>query len=235
MDTSTLSSVSVGRCSADFMEHKADVRPVVPMISDLYFEGKITTIQSSDIKGALAIGMIAGQLGFGLFGDALGRHKMYGKELIVLMFGNLMVVLLPWKGLSKNGIVVWLTIFRVITGFGTGGDYPMSSALVAERGIFGSRAKSILTVFACIGVGGFVATVVNLILISAAYNAVERDIKNLEWVWRVLLGLGLVPAAASLYARLTIKETKPYEKCECPNHVRDIELISAQTWPRIRA
>jgi len=32
--------------------------------------------------------MIAGQPGFGLFGDALGRHKVYGKELVVTIFGE---------------------------------------------------------------------------------------------------------------------------------------------------
>lgn len=38
------------------------------------------------IKVSLSIGMIGGQLLFGLFADALGRHKMYGKELVVTIF-----------------------------------------------------------------------------------------------------------------------------------------------------
>jgi PHS family inorganic phosphate transporter-like MFS transporter len=37
--------------------------------------------QGDSIKGALAIGMIFGQIIFGSFGDAIGRHRIYGKEL----------------------------------------------------------------------------------------------------------------------------------------------------------
>jgi len=39
--------------------------------------------------------MILGQLLFGLFGDALGRHKVYGKELILTIFGTLLVIVAP--------------------------------------------------------------------------------------------------------------------------------------------
>ena len=93
-------------------------------------------------------------------------------------------------------------------------DYPMSSALAAEKSMFGSRAKRILSVFACIGVGGFTSSIVNTILIVAAKSAVDRDIRALEWVWRLLLGLGVIPAALTLYARLTMSETKPYQNCQ---------------------
>ncbi|CAD6565106.1 MAG: Inorganic phosphate transporter pho84 [Tremellales sp. Tagirdzhanova-0007] len=185
---------------------------VVPMIGYLYFpKGSVPAIQGAEIKGALSIGMVVGQLGFGLFGDALGRHKVYGKELIFTIFGTLMVVLLPWKGMSHSSIITWLAIWRTVSGVGIGGDYPMSSALAAEKSMFGSRAKRILSVFACIGVGGFTSSIVNTILIVAAKSAVDRDIRALEWVWRLLLGLGVIPAALTLYARLTMSETKPYQ------------------------
>lgn len=77
-------------------------------------------MQGDEIKGGLSLGMIAGQLLFGLLGDALGRHRIYGSELIITMFGTLMTILLPWKGLSKTGIVTWMAIWRVVTGFGIG-------------------------------------------------------------------------------------------------------------------
>lgn len=187
---------------------------VVPMIGYLYFPKGVSAIQGDEIKGALSLGMVAGQIGFGLFGDALGRHKVYGKELIITMFGTIMVVLLPWRGISQEGIIAWLSVFRVVTGFGIGGDYPMSSTLAAEKGVFKSRAKLILSVFAGIGVGGFTSSIVNTILIAAGKDAIEKNINALEWVWRLLLGLGILPAACTLYMRLTMKETGPYEKCE---------------------
>ena len=66
------------------------------------------------------IGMIVGQLTFGLFGDALGRHKVYGKELIITIFGTLLLIVAP-TGLNHTGIVTWLTVFRIVTGLGIGG------------------------------------------------------------------------------------------------------------------
>ncbi len=94
------------------------------MIGLIYFQdekGAVSTNQGDEIKGSLSLGMIAGQLGFGLLGDTLGRHRVYGKELIITIFGTLMVVLLPWKGLSHTGIVAWLSVWRVFTGLGIGG------------------------------------------------------------------------------------------------------------------
>lgn len=93
-------------------------------------------------------------------------------------------------------------------------DYPMSSSLSAEKTPFGSRAKLILIVFSCIGAGGFSSSVVNIILLTAFKGAIHKNIKHLEWVWRLLLGLGVIPAACTVYARFTMKETTPYEKCQ---------------------
>jgi PHS family inorganic phosphate transporter-like MFS transporter len=67
------------------------------------------------------MGMIAGQISFGLLGDTLGRHRVYGRELIVTTIGTILCILLPWKGLSHKGVITWMSVFRVVTGFGIGG------------------------------------------------------------------------------------------------------------------
>lgn len=73
----------------------------------------------------------------------------------------------------------------------------MSSSLAAEKPAFGSRAKMILSVFTCIGVGSCCSSIVFLILLAAFKGMIQEDIKNVEWVWRLLLGLGI-----SLYIAL---------------------------------
>jgi PHS family inorganic phosphate transporter-like MFS transporter len=96
---------------------------VVPIIGFLYYDdegGKMPTVRSDIIKGGLSIGMIVGQLVFGLFGDALGRHKVYGKELIITILGTTMLIVPPTY-LGHTGIVAWLTTFRIVAGFGIGG------------------------------------------------------------------------------------------------------------------
>jgi PHS family inorganic phosphate transporter-like MFS transporter len=94
------------------------------MIGYIHFKDESNTIpthKSDLIKGSLSLGMIVGQLGFGILGDALGRHVVYGKELMITMFGTLMCILLPWKGLSHDGTIAWLSVFRALTGVGIGG------------------------------------------------------------------------------------------------------------------
>lgn len=96
---------------------------VVPIIGYIYYrdeDSDVPTVPSDVIKGGLSLGMIIGQLGFGLFGDALGRHKIYGKELILTIFGTLLLIVVP-PHLGHGGVVAWLTAFRVVTGLGIGG------------------------------------------------------------------------------------------------------------------
>lgn len=92
-------------------------------------------------------------------------------------------------------------------------DYPMSSSLSAESTPLGSRAILTLSVFSCMGVGNIVASITFLVLVEAFQSGIESDIQYAEWVWRLFLGLGMIPAAVTLYARWTMAETAPYEKC----------------------
>src|ERR1700744_1261536 len=108
-------------------------------------------------------------------------------------------------------------------------DYPMSSSLSAEKTPLGSRAVLVLSVFSNIGLGAITSSIVYLILLVAFKESIHQDIRHLEWVWRLLLGIGLIPCALTLYARLTMKETKPYEKCNVFGRLsRDYELTSNQ-------
>ncbi|KAJ9610245.1 hypothetical protein H2200_005022 [Cladophialophora chaetospira] len=188
---------------------------VVPMLGYLYFEdekNKIPTLPADTIKASLSLGMILGQIGFGVFGDALGRHRIYGKELMITIAGTLLVILMPWKGFSHHDVIAWMSVFRVVTGVGIGGDYPMTSALSAEHNPLRSRAVLVLTVFASIGLGGFSAGITYLVLLAAFQSSVNDDIYHLQRVWRLLFGIGLIPLIITLYFRLTMPESKPYTK-----------------------
>lgn len=103
------------------------------MIGYTYFadtKNTLPTNQSDSIKGALSIGMIFGQVLFGFFGDAIGRRKIYGKELIITIFGTFMVIVAPGS-MSHTGIVAWLVMFRIVTGVGIGAGLSTPS-LISE-------------------------------------------------------------------------------------------------------
>lgn len=88
----------------------------------------------------------------------------------------------------------------------------MTSSLTAEEDFGWSRPVLVLSVFSCGGIGAMAAAVVYLVLLACFKSSVESNIYHLQWVWRLLLGLGLVPCALTLYARLRIRETKPFEE-----------------------
>jgi PHS family inorganic phosphate transporter-like MFS transporter len=219
-----------------FILHTNAAYIVVPILGYLYYQdGKVPTVDSDVMKGGLSLGMVIGQLLFGVLSDVWGRHTIYGKELLLTILGTLLVILLPWKGMDPRSITAWVAIFRVLTGVGIGAgmhifiilwkskisltltyciDYPLSSSLAAEKSPFGTRATQVLTVFSNIGLGNMAASIVFLVLLKAFQGSIAANIAHLEWVWRLLLGIGIIPAVFTLYARLTIAETLPYKQCE---------------------
>ncbi|CAH0020165.1 unnamed protein product [Clonostachys rhizophaga] len=188
---------------------------VVPMLGYVYFKDSKNAVPSDKggiIKAGLTLGMMAGQLIFGFLGDTLGRHAVYGNELILTIFGTLMCILLPWRGLVPDGIVAWMAVWRVVTGFGVGGDYPLSSSLAAEKSSDRSRAKMVIFTFYFRGLGDTIVSALFLVLLAGFKDHIEADVNQLDWVWRILMGIGIVPCILTVYARLVMEETKPYKK-----------------------
>ena len=104
---------------------------VTSMLGIVYFpNGKITTTADTTIKIATSVGTIFGQLGFGWLADVLGRKKMYGLELIVIIVATFA------QALASNSPSIHITgiisFWRIIMGVGIGGDYPLSSIITSE-------------------------------------------------------------------------------------------------------
>ena len=88
--------------------------------------------QSSDtaIKVATSGGTVLGQVGFGYLADVVGRKKMYGLELILIIFATLAQSLSAASpALSITGVLIF---WRVMMGVGIGGDYPLSAIITSE-------------------------------------------------------------------------------------------------------
>lgn len=105
------------------------------MLGIVYFggshhKGKMPATSDNAIKLATSAGTVVGQLGFGALADIVGRKKMYGLELIVIIFATI------GQSLTSNSpscSIIGLIIFwRVIMGIGIGGDYPLSSIITSE-------------------------------------------------------------------------------------------------------
>ena len=100
------------------------------------------------MNAAANIGNIIGQLSFGFLGDAFGRKFVYGKEMIIMIIGVILVISLPnhLKGPTRNKFW-YLFGMRIIMGIGIGGDYPMSAAIVAERSTLRNRGRMLGWIF----------------------------------------------------------------------------------------
>jgi PHS family inorganic phosphate transporter-like MFS transporter len=57
------------------------------------------------------------------------------------------------------------------------------------------------------GIGQLSAGLVGLIATAAFQNAIKADQTQLDFVWRIVIGVGAVPGVCALYYRLTIPET----------------------------
>lgn len=82
------------------------------------------------VKAATSGGAVLGQLVFGLLADRLGRRRMYGIELAIIVFATFAQALAsPSPAVSIAGLLIF---WRVVMGTGIGGDYPMSSVITSE-------------------------------------------------------------------------------------------------------
>jgi PHS family inorganic phosphate transporter-like MFS transporter len=109
---------------------------VTAMLGVVYWQtaakkpGTIPSTSDTAIKVATSGGTVLGQVGFGFLADLVGRKKMYGLELILIIFATLAQALSSAS--SAVSIVGVLIFWRVMMGIGIGGDYPLSSIITSE-------------------------------------------------------------------------------------------------------
>ncbi|XP_057966069.1 inorganic phosphate transporter 1-4-like [Malania oleifera] len=173
---------------------------------------------SAAVNGVAFCGTLSGQLFFGWLGDKMGRKKVYGMTLM------LMVICSVASGLSfgrdPKTVMTSLCFFRFWLGFGIGGDYPLSATIMSEYANKKTRGAFIAAVFAMQGFG-IMAGGVFAILISAAFkarfpapayevDAAASTVPQADYVWRIIVMMGALPAALTYYWRMKMPETARY-------------------------
>ena len=200
---------------------------------------------ADSVNGVAFCGTFAGQLFFGWLGDKLGRKKVYGLTLL------LMVICAIASGLSfghsAEGVIATLCFFRFWLGFGIGGDYPLSATIMSEYANKKTRGTFIAAVFAMQGFGNLTGGIVALIVSSAfdhAYkaptyeqNASASVPAQADYVWRIIVMVGALPAALTYYWRMKMPETARYTALVAKNaqqaaqdmsKVLQVDLVSGQ-------
>ncbi|XP_077225964.1 inorganic phosphate transporter 1-4-like [Tasmannia lanceolata] len=173
---------------------------------------------SAAVNGVALCGTLAGQLFFGWLGDKMGRKRVYGMTLM------LMVICSIATGLSFSSspktVMATLCFFRFWLGFGIGGDYPLSATIMSEYANKKTRGAFIAAVFAMQGFGILAGGTV-AIIISAAFKSkynvppyavdpVGSTVPQADYVWRIIVMFGAIPAALTYYWRMKMPETARY-------------------------
>ncbi|KAK3417319.1 probable inorganic phosphate transporter 1-3 [Eucalyptus grandis] len=176
------------------------------------------------VNGVALVGTLAGQLFFGWLGDKLGRKRVYGLTLALMFVCSIASGLS--LGNDSKAVMTTLCFFRFWLGFGIGGDYPLSATIMSEYANKKTRGAFIAAVFAMQGFGILFGGIVALI-VSAAFNGKYgaprysdarlistvvdySTVRQADYVWRIILMFGAIPAAMTFYWRMKMPETARY-------------------------
>ena len=152
--------------------------------------GQLAVLNSTMLAAAFA-----GALVFGRYADVVGRKRVYWLVAAIMIAGAI--------GSALSGSFWVLIGFRFLLGFGVGGDYPVSAVMVSEYANRKDRGKLVGMVFGTQALGLIIGPLIALALLG---SGVSGDV-----AWRVLLGLGAVPAAAVIYLRCRMPESPRYQ------------------------
>jgi MFS family permease len=160
---------------------------VIPVLLSVHFladkseAGLIGTVTllSSAVGGWLA----------GALSDRLGRVRVL--QLTVLWFSFFTLLC----GLAQNG--TQLLVFRALMGFGFGGEWVAGAVLMGEMVRARFRGRAVGTVQSGWAVGWGLAVLLSVL---------SEQLFAPDMAWRVLFGLGALPALLVLYVRRYIQE-----------------------------
>ena len=174
---------------------------------------QLSSARLAALNAAMLGAAFAGALVVGRVADLIGRNRVYWLVAVIMVVGALGSAAAP---------SYWVLIgFRVILGFGVGGDYPVSAVLMSEYANRRDRGRLVGMVFSAQALGLIVGPAIALLLLGAGVSG--------NVTWRVLLGLGAVPAASVIYLRRRMPESPRYQAQVQGRHAAAAEAVARFT------
>jgi MFS family permease len=165
---------------------------------------------TNNVASIAFAGTVVGQLVFGYASDHYSRkYAMIISTIILIVFAALGSGSYGLHG-SVGGMLAALTAYRFFLGIGIGGEYPAGSVACAEATGELKRGRRngwfILFTNAMIDFGFVVSAFVPLVLLWIF------GMNHLRAVWRVSLGLGVIPPLSIFYLRLKLTEPEEFKR-----------------------
>jgi PHS family inorganic phosphate transporter-like MFS transporter len=173
----------------------------------------LSTSEKSWVSGSAILGAFVGAMVFGRIADRLGRKSVYVIVAAIMVVGALL------SAFSVN--LWWLIASRLVLGLGIGGDYPVSAVLMSEYSNRRDRGRMVGLVFSMQALGLIVGPLVALTFLSSGVSH--------PLTWRLLLGLGAVPAAAVIWLRSKMPESPRFQTGVRGDHLKaaaDLDVFS---------
>lgn len=205
---------------------------VTPMIGYVYWPDNLDSdgvpqlppsVKTAMMCSTLA-GTMIGQVAFGLAADILGRRKMYGLELVIIIVGTMLLIMSSNGEKNSMSVGGWLIAWRAVMGLGIGADYPLSAVITAEFAPRKHRARMLSWVFFAQPVGQLLANVLSLAAVEGFKSQITNTdlacragdeglqcVRAVDRLWRLVIGLGMIPALIALAFRFTIPESPRYK------------------------
>ncbi|GLJ22754.1 hypothetical protein SUGI_0428580 [Cryptomeria japonica] len=182
------------------------IPPISQLLGRIYYDDVLPIHVKAFVNGIALCGAFVGHLFFGWLGDKIGRKKLYGINLVIMIstsIGSGFSI-----GRSRESVITSLCFFRFWLGFGIGGDFPVSATIMAEFSSAETRGAFMAAVFAMQGAGILCGSLVAMI-VSACFQAAFHDLTfgQKDIVWRIILMLGAIPAGLTYYWRMKVPET----------------------------
>jgi putative MFS transporter len=150
------------------------------------------TINALTISIAMfLIGSFCGALFWGRLSDILGRKYTLILDLCILAIVGIL------SGLINSLPELYLS--RFIMGLAAGGDYPIAVSLLSEFSPKHKRGMLLSMLWSVFFVAALASVVISYIL-SLMFG-------NSEYLWRILLSVGSIPAIVGLLLRIGIPES----------------------------
>ncbi|PIA46608.1 hypothetical protein AQUCO_01500266v1 [Aquilegia coerulea] len=214
------------------------IPPIMKLIGRIYYdyesehhERGVTPPSVICISIVIALlGAVLGQLVFGWLGDKIGRRRVYGLTLMLMVFSSIGCGFSICR--SKKCVIGTLCFFRFLLGFGVGGDYPISATIMSEFANKRTRGSFIAAVFSMQGIGIVVSSLVTIVVCTIFKHASKATSgetpDEADLAWRLILIFGFVPAALTYYWRMMMPETARYTALVEQNlsqAVKDMEKV----------
>jgi MFS family permease len=152
---------------------------------------KLDNAQIGMLGSISLVSALIGAVVFGRIADRFGRKTVYGVEAMIMAAGAILSAFSP--------DFTWLLLSRFLLGVGIGGDYPVSAVIMSEYSNKKDRGKLVSLVFSMQALGLIAGPLIALGLLGLNINQ--------DFSWRLMLGIGAIPALMVIYLRRQIPES----------------------------